>query len=175
LRRALKASVTRSTRQKRGHVSDQSEVWDRVATLQQSHGVASETTAMSDAFVAHEQALAEQRARLSYVEGATGVAVAVGDKVVAVDLFDKPSTCRKVWDRPLSGVLFESLEARGAESRATAQDVEFALEAAARLSWEQIDAVGEGQEYRGESPAGDHASALVFGRAVIHGSILPAA
>lgn len=175
LRRALKASVTRSARQKRGHVSDQSEVWDHVAALQQSHGVASETTAMSDAFVAHEHTLAEQRVRLKYVEGATGVAVAVGDKVVAVDLFDKPSTCRKVWDRLLSGILFESLEAQGAEPRATAKDVELALEAAARLSWDQIDAVGEGQEYRAESPSGDHASALVFGHAVIHGSILPAA
>jgi len=46
------------------------------------------------------------------VEGATGLAVAIGNKVVALDLFDKPATCRKVWNRLLSGLVLDALEAQ---------------------------------------------------------------
>jgi hypothetical protein len=42
------------------------------------------------------------------------------------------------------------------------------------LRWELTDAVGEGVEYRCESPQGDHASALVLDDAVVHGSIVAA-
>ena len=35
------------------------------------------------------------------------MAVAIGEKIVALDVFDKPSTCQKVWDRMLSGVVFD--------------------------------------------------------------------
>jgi len=43
LRRALKSSVSRSVKEKRGHTSDQGEVWNEVASLNASHGVESET------------------------------------------------------------------------------------------------------------------------------------
>jgi len=43
LRRALKASVSRSVREKRGHQSDQGEVWHQVACLHETHEVSSGT------------------------------------------------------------------------------------------------------------------------------------
>ena len=76
-----------------------------------SLGSTSPTAAMADTYESHQGRLAEFRDRLKYVEGAAGLAVAVGGKVVAVDLFDKPATCRKVWDRLLSGVVMDALEA----------------------------------------------------------------
>jgi hypothetical protein len=45
--------------------------------------------------------LAEFLGRLSSVEGASGVAVALDPQVVVVDVFERPSTCRKVWERLL--------------------------------------------------------------------------
>lgn len=178
LRRTLKASVTKSAREKLGHVSDQGGVWDEVDAIQACCDVKSPTDAMADVFEAHRDALAEQRERLQYVEGATGVALAGGGKVVAVDLFDKPATCRKVWDRLLSGVLFDSLKPEAGDQQGSMAELQHAVERtlklAADLPWEQVDAVGEGEEYRSESPQGDHASALVFADAVIHGSVLPA-
>ena len=65
---------------------------------------------MSDTFETNRARLEEFRDRLKYVEGATGLAVAVGNKVVALDLFDKPVTCGRVWDRLLSGVVMDALE-----------------------------------------------------------------
>ena len=36
------------------------------------------------------------------------MAVAFGKQIVCLDLFDKPSTCQKVWDRLLSGGLLDA-------------------------------------------------------------------
>jgi hypothetical protein len=174
LRRVLKATVSRSIKEERGHASNQGEVWKEVASLHATHGVASYTSAMSDAFETYRDRLAEFRERLKYVEGATGMAVGVGTKIVAADLFDKPSTCRKVWDRLLSGAVLDALEAPEVDLRASASDVEQMLGLASDLRWELTDAVGEGVEYRCESPQGDHASALVFDDAVVHASLVAA-
>jgi hypothetical protein len=128
--------------------------------------------------------------------------------VVALDLFDKPSTCAKVWDRLLSGVVMDALEAapmdRGAqradveglrgrlrkvwdrllggvvmdalEERSTDQvaqrsDVEGLLSRLRAGAWEPAPAVGEGQEFRCDADPETHASALVCGGSVLHGSV----
>jgi hypothetical protein len=175
LRRALKASVSHSVKEKLGYASDQGAVWREVAAFQASHGVASHTSAMSDTFDSYRDRLAEYREQLKYVDGATGMAVAVGTRIVAVDLFDKASTCRKVWDRLLTGVVFDALEAPDAAMHASNSDVERLLGLVGGLGWEQAAAVGEGEEYRADSPQNDHASALVFDDAVVHGSIVTSA
>jgi hypothetical protein len=172
LRRALKASVSRSVSEKRGHRSDQGEIWREVASLHASHKVSSSTAAMSDCFDTHRDRIADFSDSLQYIDGATGMAVAIGGHVVSVDVFDKPETCQKVWDRLLSGVVFDALEAGETEQQASVADVERLLAASRELSWEQTQAVGEGEEYRASSEKGDHASALVFDGAVVHGSIL---
>jgi hypothetical protein len=174
LRRTLKASVSRSVKQKRGYTSDQREVWKEVACLHAAHGVESGTAAMSDAFDNYQHRIAAFREKLKYVDGATGVAVAIGENVVAIDVFDKPSTCQKVWDRLLSGVVLDALEAGETDRYVVVADVEQLIATAQDLTWEQSEAVGEGEEYRAESQRGDHASALSFEQTVVHGSIVAA-
>ena len=72
----------------------------------------------------------------------------------------------------LSGVVFDALEAGETDKVASVADVEQLLATAGDLHWEQSEAVGEGEEYRAESDAGDHASALAFEQTVVHGSVL---
>ena len=62
-----------------------------------SLGSSSATHAMADTYESHRGRLEEFRAHLEYVDGATGLAVGVGPTIVALDLFDKPATCRKIW------------------------------------------------------------------------------
>ena len=174
LRRALKASVSRSVKEQNGYVSDQRAVWDEVASLHASHGVYSGTAAMSDAFDTHQDRIASFRASLKYVDGATGMAVAIGAKIVTLDVFDKPSTCQKVWDRILSGVVFDAMEAGDSEQAPSIAEVEQLLRTAGNLQWEQAQAVGEGEDYRAESQGGDHASVLTFADTVVHGSVVAA-
>ena len=174
LRRAIKASVSRSVKEKRGHRSDQGEVWQEVASLHAAHGVESGTAAMSDAFDTHQDRIAAYREKVKYVAGATGLAVAIGGRVVSVDLFDKPATCEKVWDRLLSGVVFDALEVSDTNEVASVADVEQLLAATDDLPWEPAEAVGEGSEYRAESKRGDQASMLTMDNTVVHGSVLAA-
>jgi hypothetical protein len=172
LRRALKASVSRSVMAKRGHTSDQGEVWKEVGALHAAHQVESGTGAMSDAFASYKDRIAAFTSKLKYVEGASGLGVAIGGRVISIDLFDKPSTCRKVWERLLSGVVFDALEAGAEDQHAPATAVEQLVAVTGDLPWEPAASVGEGQEYRAASPRGDHASALVLEGAVVHGSVV---
>jgi hypothetical protein len=171
LRHILKSSSYRSMKAGHGYKSDQSEVWNEVSRQMDSLGSSSETAAMADTFESYQGRLAEYRESLKYVAGATGVAVAVGTKVVALDLFDKPSTCAKVWDRLLSGVVMDALEAGAAAEVAHRADVEGLLARLKDSTWEPAPAVGEGQEYRFDADSQTHASALVCGGSVLHGSV----
>jgi hypothetical protein len=174
LRHFLKSSVSRSLQAGQGHSSDQGAVWEEVSRQSESLGSSSETGAMADTYEAYQAHLDEFRERLKYIEGAAGVAGAVGKQVVVLDMFDKPETCRKVWDRLLSGVVMDALEEGEPEQRAEATDVEALLERLRGSSWEPAPAVGEGQEYRSASDEKTHASALVCDGSVLHGSVVVA-
>jgi len=174
MRHILKQSVLKSVKEGRGHSSDQGEIWKEVDRQSESLGSHSATGAMADTYETYKDRLAEYSDRLKYVEGSTGLAVAVGKKVVSVDLFDKPSTCRKVWHRLLTGVIMDALEAGPAEERIEKADTEKMLRMLRDSSWEQTKPVGVGDEYRnGEDEK--NASVLVYDGTVVHGSLVVAA
>jgi hypothetical protein len=66
----------------------------------------------------------------------------------------------------------DALEAERAEKQIEPADVERALAGLRELMWEPADVIGEGREYRAESPTGHQASALVFGGVLVHGSVV---
>lgn len=174
LRYFLKSSVTRSLMAKRGYRSDQGKVWEEVARQQSSLGAVSGTSAMADTFETYRDRMEEFRQKLRYVEGASGIAVAIGKKIVTVDLFDKPATCRKVWDRIMSGYVLDALEAPTEESQAETADVEQLVRTANALEWQKADPVGEGDEYRAQRGEEVYASALTLNNSPVHLSVVVA-
>lgn len=172
LRRSLKQSVFRSLREQEGHRSDQGAVWDEVAELNRSARAESATDAMAASFEKHRARLAEFQRNLRYIEGAAGIALAVGGRIVSADIFDQPATCSRVWHQVLSGQVFDAMHEETTGETAVVADVERFLESARELPWEESPAVGEGVEYRAQSPRGDVASMLVLNGAVVHGSIV---
>jgi hypothetical protein len=172
LRSVLKGSCSKSVREGHGHTSDQMAVWSEVGRQANSLGTSSETGAMSDTYEAYRHRLNEFREKLQYVDGATGFAVAVGKKVVAVDLFDKAPTCRKVWDRLLTGPVIDALESGRTNQGAETNDVNALLGRVGKADWQQAPALGEGEEYRSEADPQTHASALWVNGAVVHGSVV---
>ena len=172
LRHILKKSSYAAMKEGRGYTSDQSAVWTEVSRQMSSLDAVSPTGAMSDTFELNSERLREFRERIKYIEGATGVAVAVGSKVVALDLFDKPATCGRVWDRLLSGVVMDALEKAPGEQVAEKADVEKLIAGLGARSWEPAPAVGEGQEFRLDPDPATHASALVFADSMLHGSVV---
>ena len=175
LRHALKSSVSDSLGGGTGHRSDQGKVWEEVDKQQATLGVSSQTSAMADSFEAHKPQIDQYAEQFPYPEGAAGLAVALGDKVVAVDLFDSPATCRKVWRRLLSGFILDAVGPAALTGAVTLPAVEAALASLRDSSWEKVEAVGDGEEYRVKSGDGTQASALTFGDSLVHGSLLTGA
>jgi hypothetical protein len=174
LRHVLKKSVSRSAGEGHGHGSDQLGVWKEVGRQMASLGSQSPTGAMADTYAAHKARLDEFRSRLGYVEGASGLAVAVGGKVVSVDLFDKPPTCRKVWERLLTGPIMDALETGAAESAVCGDQVQATLAALRDAPWKESPAVGVGEEFRADLEGDLHVSALAYAGSVVHGSLVAA-
>jgi hypothetical protein len=175
LRKRLKESVSKSLREGYGHASDQGSVWTEVGRQMSSLNASSDTMAMSDTYERHRSRLDEYRASLGYVPGATGLAVAIGPTVVALDLFDKPATCQKVWDRLLSGFIMDALEASGGNKDASPSEVDALLQRLSAAPWQESQAVGEGREFRAEAGSETHASALTFSASVLHASAMTGA
>jgi hypothetical protein len=129
---------------------------------------------MEDTFESYRGQLDELQKRFGYVEGACGVAVALGKQIVCLDLFDKRLTCQKVWDRLLSGALLESFCPSTDENQTDVADVENFIADLGTAPWESATSVGEGQEFRSATEQGTQASALCFSERVVHGSAVAA-
>ena len=149
LRHGLKSSVTRSLKEKRGHRSDQGQVWEEVRKQQDALGVSSGTSALADTYDKYEKNLAEAQQALQYVPGACGMVIALGPQIVTADLFDKPATCEKVWGRLLSGLVLDALVEVKAGPSPEPDQVTQLLNEVRNAAWTQTETVGEGQEYRG--------------------------
>jgi hypothetical protein len=172
LRHTLKSSVARSLKEKRGHRSDQGQVWDEVRKQQEALGVSSGTSALADTYAKYEAQRAEAQNNLRYTRGACGLAVALGARLVSVDLFDKPATWAKVWGRLLSGLVLDALEDGGqAETAPDLAQVSKLVNGIRDGPWMRSETVGDGQELRAEFD-GMTGSALLLDGALVHGSVV---
>ncbi|HEY1192134.1 MAG TPA: DUF6569 family protein [Gemmata sp.] len=172
LRAVLKKSVYDSCTSGTGHRSDQSAVWSEVSRQMSSLGSTSVTMALADTVTSHKPSIDRHVAQVAYAEGAAGLAVAVGGKIVSVDLFDAPETCRKVWPRVISGMVLDALEERAAATVSEA-DVRAALDTLHTADWKTVPAAGAGEEQRAES-ASWHSSVLTLNGNLVHGSLVSA-
>jgi hypothetical protein len=170
LRYILKKSTHASVKRKRGHCSDQGQVWQEVARKQRSLGTRSPTSALSDSFEALRDKMQQYQESLRPINGAFGMAVALDGKIVSIDLFDSPMTCTKAWDRLLSGLILDALESRTEGQQADTEAAEAALETVSDLPWEQVETVGDGSDFRAVDGT-LVASALTLGESLIHASV----
>ena len=125
--------------------SRQSLVW---AAIRRRHG-ATGTESLSNALDARREAAEGARHGLRYVRGASGIAVAVGEKIVGIDIFDKPKTCKPFWDRLAESAVLDAQEMPIAARRASGSDVAVKLYMMQDVRWQRLDPVGLGESYRG--------------------------
>ena len=76
--------------------SDQGRVWDEVARQSEVHSLHSETAALDDVQGEFELRIAEELDRVAPAPDQIGLVCTIGDEVVGLDLFDKPSTLAQV-------------------------------------------------------------------------------
>jgi hypothetical protein len=125
---------------------------------------------MADTFKSNLDRIQDFHEKLAYPEGASGFAVAVAENVVSLDLFDKATACKEMWDRLLSGNIVDALEAGPAGRLAQVADVERLLALLENATWEQYTPIGDGEEYRAECDQGIFASLLSLNGTIIHAS-----
>ena len=170
LRQVLKKSVNDSTLSGGGHSSDQGAVWNEVSRQMRSVGSTSATMALSDTMTDHKPYIERHVAEVAYAEGAAGFAVAVGGRLVSVDLFDAPETCKKVWPRVIRGVAMDAMEEKS-EATISADEVTAAIASLRTEPWTPVAAAGAGEEQRSESPRW-HGSVLTLNGNLVHGSLV---
>jgi hypothetical protein len=81
--------------------SDQGRIWDEVERQSMAHEVFSATSALHDVQEEIEDRLAPELEKIRTVPGQIGVICTIGEQVVGLDLFDKPSTL----ERYLRGII----------------------------------------------------------------------
>jgi hypothetical protein len=172
MRRILRESVARCARTQRGHRSDQAAIWRHILHLESMHGTPKNTHSLSEILDDHEQCFEKFQLQLPYVEQAEGVAMLFQQQIVSVDIFDKPATCQRAWERLLSGCVADAVHAGPSDPCTEIAVVERLLASTQKLDWQSVDVVGEGQEFRAETESGQHGCILEIDSVVLHGSLL---
>ncbi|GIW81864.1 MAG: hypothetical protein KatS3mg105_3671 [Gemmatales bacterium] len=171
LRKTLKTTVTKSLLMHAGHRSDQHAIWDEVEKTHALFHLESPTEALSDTFEHLKDVLADCCSRFAYADGATGLAIGVGSRIVSFDLFDKPETCRRFWQRIIASCALDALDVPPEKTAVQKSDVEKLVQRINAAKWLKSEAVGEGEEYRFDDN-GTQGSALCLGDCPVHVTVI---
>jgi hypothetical protein len=172
LRQKKAAWVTRSVRAGRGHMSDQSGVWNELASKAVEHGVASRTGAMRDFYQRYEKEMARARQALAAVASQVGALVFLSGRWVGMDLVAGAGLFGRAWPRLCAGYVADAIGQKPASHLTERPDS--LIEALSSCPVETAQAVGLGTEYRliGAHMAG---AALVADDRVAHLMAFPMA
>ncbi len=164
-------------RSRASQTGSQEEVWAEVDAAHAQLNVATPSRAFAKVY---EDKDAQEQAR-PYIDkldglpnlfpGALGVVVAVGNRVVCVDLFGSPALFRKMWPKLLRSYVIDAMQSQ-ARGRLTAKQVQQFIRGAARAQVTNQPTVGAGTLQR-LSAMNASGSALVFKNAVVHLDLFP--
>ena len=157
------------------HFSDQAEVWKDIADKSARLGASSPTSAMEALFVDHAQKLDAFVSALPPVDNQVGALFSVAGQIVGLDLFDRPSTLRKVLPKLVRSVAIDAIDSCESQSTSRAALLGLPTTAAAphfiaALSSAPVQvapAVGLGEDVRLSAP-GLTGAALSLDGAVVH-------
>jgi len=164
-------------RERAAKTQSQEEVWAEVDAAHDGLGV----TAPSQAFAkVYEDKGAQEQAR-PYLDkldglpgrfpGAVGVAVAVGDRIICVDVFGSPELFRKMWPKLLRSYVIDAMQSRP-RGTMTARQVQQFVRGAARAEVTDQPTVGAGRLQRLVA-VDAQGSALVHRKSVVHLDLFP--
>ena len=149
----------------------QEAVWREIRRKHQATRTHSEKENMSDTLETHRETVEDVRGRLRYPEGASGIAVVIGGKLVLVDVFDRSVTA-KLWDRMVQGLVLDVLEVRETGLQPEASDIAVRLYRVRDMRWRRVESVvGMGEVFHARDDDGTLASALMVDGSLIHLSV----
>ncbi len=153
LRRNKIAAMLEQKKQSGRRTSNQMGVWNDVAGSLNCVMADSPTDSLEDAYVSARAQLERNRDQLKLPPKATGFMVALGGRVVGLDLFDSSRTARRCWARLGESYFLSALESPATGEAVTqAQARKFLAETRESLH-RSSDTLGLGSELEVESPA----------------------
>jgi len=166
-------------RGKAANTRSQGAVWAEISENKADLGIAAPTSRFDAVYEDEtvQQRLKEYREKLetplpNLAPGAVGVAVAVGDRLVCVDIFGSPAMFRSLWPRLLESYVVDAL-ARKPTGTMTADAVRTLLLDAAAAPKVALPTIGTGQSWRieGTNVTG---SVLARDKEIVHLDLFPA-
>jgi len=170
LRRKKVEQVTASLRRERKFRSDQQDIWDEVDRKMALTAAYSPTAELHQAYLQKEEELREYVKNVKLPEDSNGVVVAIGGRLWAVDLFDKPATFKKLWSKLSIAYAMDALEEEMDAEPPSVTDAKRFLSELKKAKFESFDSVGLGKDVRIESTR-IVGSALLYRRKVVHLSV----
>lgn len=148
--RARKAqSVSDALRTRGERRANQSQVWACVAEKAEHLGVQSETLAMSDIYVDRAAQLDTFVQAFRPVLAQRGAVVAIGGKVVGVELFDAASAFSRYLEKLVRAYALDAIErAPGEQPAPTERDARAFLDLVGATHDERFKALGDGEDIR---------------------------
>ncbi len=154
------------------HGGQQLNVWAAIRRQHLRLGIRSQSGGMSEASAKLPAVVEKLRSRLPYMEGSTGFAVAIAGKIALIEWFDKPVTCKEVYERFIDGLVFDApgQENIGCPADEIAKTVKLYMKEEVR--WQPArPRVGLGEPYSARGHNGVLATALVVDGRLLHLSV----
>lgn len=150
---------------------DQAVVWNKVHLKSAALRTSSPTFAMADIFERHSSSVEDHVRRFESVPGQVGAIMAIGGRVVGVDVLDQPRTFAMLFPKILRGYGLDAIESRrtagGEPVVTTAHASDFLSRVAdASASAERFPSVGLGETLRLRSNGVTGAALIANGRIV---------
>ena len=172
LRHVLKGGSPRTGSFTQG--DGQEAVWRFIQVRHRATCTRSPKENLCDVLRSRPDVVKQLRHDLQYPEGACGIVVVMHGKTIGIDLFDKPDSLQKVWDRlVVLGLTLDARDVRDDDRHADGitKAVGVYMESVRKLRWHQESTVGMGEMCRATGDYGSLATALVVDGIPIHVSI----
>lgn len=109
LRKEMLVHQKMSLKEKRGYESDQGKIWSEVRNISDEVGFHSPTSALHDVYEGKKEDIEDYLGKFKVQAKQTGAVFFLGDRFEGMELFDKPSTFSKLFNKFLSGVALGAL------------------------------------------------------------------
>ena len=153
------------------YAADQAAVWAEVDRKQQRAASSSRTGALHDLYAREASDVEALERAFPYPDGTAGVAIGIGGRLVALEVFDRPATAHKLWSRVIEGAVRAHLDHRRLVATGAVKTPRHRYpdrEALARM----LGRVRQAQDEALESPAVGEGTDLRFETSRITGSAL---
>ncbi len=148
LRRQKAEQVAYSLRTSGSYNADQGAIWEEIDRKHACMGTHSPTAALNEVYKNYEEKLEQLLEGLTPSPEQAGVAVFINNRFSCLDLFDRPQTLGRVWQKLIKSYAMEALEA-GSQAKARRKpDLQKLLGALSEAECSTYPSVGMGNDLR---------------------------